>query len=299
LERADVVLLALPIQALVAWLEEWGGKLPRGTVVVDVGSTKREIVRAMEALPEGVDAVGAHPMAGSEESGMGAARPDLFHGSRWALVETGRTGDRAREVAEAIVGAVGARPFWTGADVHDRATAATSHLPYLLSAALARHLAGRAEEAPVRELLGPGARDMLRLAGSDPTVMSGILSTNWPEVREEVARFRDVLGDLAEELDRRAGGGADAGAEGGAGDVRAASLRQALESVRRERNGLIDTDRGLEPAPERWPGRATDDGTDDAGDHAPGDADAERDTDPGAGPDGDPARDTRDRGDDR
>jgi monofunctional chorismate mutase len=227
LGSVDTVLLAVPVGALLAWLERWGGMLPRGAVVVDVGSTKRRIVQAMEGLAEGVQAVGAHPMAGSEQGGMGAARPDLFHGARWALVETDRTGERARRVAEALVEAVGGVPFWVGADRHDRATAATSHLPYLLSVALARHLEDRADDVPVGALLGPGARDMLRLAGSDPGVMGGILSTNWVEIRDEVARYRETLAGAMATLD----GLLEAGS--------AHELRSALEELRESRERLL------------------------------------------------------------
>lgn len=242
LGRAEVVLLAPPLQGLLDWLERWGPRLPRGTVVLDVGSTKRAVVRAMDALPEGVEAVGAHPMAGSEESGMGAARPDLFHGARWALVETGRTTPRARKVAETVVEAVGGVPFWTAPEHHDRATAATSHLPYVLSAALALHLDGRAADGPVpvRQLLGPGAKDMIRLAGSDPTLMSGILSTNWRELREELRSFTGRLEELVEELDGRA----ERGGSGPAGvPARAAALAEVLSRVRDARAALLEDDR--------------------------------------------------------
>ena len=239
LRWADVVLLAVPVDELIGWLDRWGERLEPGTVVLDVGSTKAEVVRAMDRLPEGVQAVGAHPMAGSEESGMGAARPDLFHGARWALAETSRTGPRAREVAEAVVEAAGARPFWTGPGDHDRATAATSHLPYLLSAALARHLRGREGEVPVRELMGPGAKDMTRLAGSDPSVMAGILATSWPAVRREAEAFLRGLERLVAELDDRW-----APAEEGAAPVPADELRDVLEEVREARKGLLASEVG-------------------------------------------------------
>lgn len=248
LARADAVLMALPVDALVDWLDRHGRRLGRGTVVLDVGSTKRRVVRALEGLPEGVQSVGAHPMTGSTESGMGAARPDLFHGAPWALVETAATGDRARSVAEALVEAVGGHAFWTDAGAHDRATAATSHVPYLLSAALARHLEERSDGLPIRRLLGPGARDMTRLSVSDPDVMSGILATNWSNVLEEVEAFRRELDELVAELasgrsrpgaapesDRAGGGPAIGGAEGGeegeAPDAEA--IRARLERVRR------------------------------------------------------------------
>lgn len=234
LARAEVVLLALPVDALLDWLGRWGGRLERGTVVLDVGSTKREVVRAMEGLPEGVEAVGAHPMAGSTESGMGAARPDLFHGAPWALVETDRTDDRARRAAEAVARAVGGRPFWTEAGRHDRAAAVTSHLPYLLAAALARHLDGRSTDLPVRRLLGPGARDMTRLAASRPEVMAGILSTNWPAVREEVAAFRRALEELVGELEVVVEGGVNG--EG----IAPAALLETLASAGRARERVFE-----------------------------------------------------------
>lgn len=238
-EGADVVLLAVPVDALLAWLRRRGDRLRRGAVVVDVGSTKRRVVRAMETrLPEGVEAVGAHPMAGSEESGMGAARPDLFHGAGWALVETRRTGERAREVAEAIVDAVDGRPLWTGADAHDAAAAASSHLPYLISAALALHLDDRAGELPVRELLGPGAKDMLRLAGSDSRMMAGILATNWPGVRGEAERFLERLQGLVRALDTAA---VAAGDDPEAGeDARADARRTDRPGALHEVRGLLD-----------------------------------------------------------
>ena len=234
LSWADVVLLAMPVDELLAWLERRGGRLERGTVVLDVGSTKTEVIRAMNRLPEGVEAVGAHPMAGSEESGMGAARPDLFYGARWALVETERTGGRAREVAEAMVDAVGGRPFWTGPSGHDRATAATSHLPYLLSAALTRHLRDREEDAPVRELMGPGAKDLSRLAGSDPTVMAGILATNWPAVRREVEDLLEELERLVAEMEERW-----SAADGEGSRARADRLRGLLSEIRADRRRLV------------------------------------------------------------
>ncbi len=236
LERAEAVLLAVPVARIPRWLEEWGGRLAPGTVVVDVGSTKREVVAAMEDLPEGVEAVGAHPMAGSDESGIGAARPDLFHGAPWALVETDRTGSRARRLARSLVGAVGGVPVWMEPGAHDEAAAATSHLPYALSAALAGHVAGRRRELTgpeVGALVGPGLRDMTRLAASEPHLMAEILATNWPEVRGELRRFRETLswlvGRLEEAVER---GEAD---EQGA----AAALARELEEARSARETIV------------------------------------------------------------
>ncbi|MFQ5889880.1 MAG: chorismate mutase [Gemmatimonadota bacterium] len=202
LTRAAAVVLAVPVLSAVRWMREHGPRLPAGTVLVDVGSTKRALVTEMDALPPGVEAVGAHPLAGSELSGMGAARPDLFFGATWALVRTKRTGRRAEETARILISAVGGRAFWTGAERHDRAVAATSHLPYLLSAALALNVRDREERDEVARLAGPGLRDMTRLAGSRPSVMAEILRTNWENVLAETERFRRRFEELVASLER-------------------------------------------------------------------------------------------------
>jgi len=196
LRRADVVLLAVPVLEAIAWIEQYGRTMPRGSVLIDVGSTKMPFVGATDALGKGVEAVGAHPMAGSELSGMGAARPDLFVGATWALVRTGSTGVRAEMLVGALVEAVGGTAFWMDAERHDTATAATSHLPYLLASALALHLASLEDREAVRKLAGPGLRDMTRLAQSRPAVMAEILGANWENVRCEAERFQAVLAEL-------------------------------------------------------------------------------------------------------
>ena len=235
LERADVVLLAIPVGQIPGWLSDWGDRLVSGSVVVDVGSTKREVAAAMERLPAGVEAVAAHPMAGSEESGIDAARPDLFHGAPWALVETARTGSKARRLARSLVDAVGGVPVWMDPEAHDEAAAATSHLPYALSAALARHVAGRRRELVGPEmgaLVGPGLRDMTRLASSDPRLMAEILSTNWPEVRGELKRFEDTLSGFVDRLDDAvAGQRSDGGPASGTLPVLLEEARSARETI--------------------------------------------------------------------
>ena len=241
LERADAVLLSIPVARIPNWIEEWGERLVRGTVVIDVGSTKRRVVDAMEELPEGVQAVGAHPMAGSEESGIEAARPDLFHGAPWALVETSRTGSKARRLARALVGAVDGVPVWMEPAAHDRAAAATSHVPYALSAALARHVAARRRELTgpeVGALVGPGLKDMTRLASSDPRLMAEILATNWPEVREELQRFREKLDEFVAGLDAAVEAGSDEEREP-ADDGPVAALARELERAKSDRKTIV------------------------------------------------------------
>ncbi len=236
LDRVDTVLLAMPVEGILAWLRERGPNLRRGAVVLDVGSTKAAIVAAMDRLPEGVQAIGTHPMAGSELSGIGAARPDLFYDSAWALVETERTGPRARAVATAIAETSGARALFVEAEEHDRVVAVTSHLPYLLAGALALRADDDAHEATLRSLAGPGLRDMTRLAASDPAVMAAILATNRERLEEAVRAYREELDRWVERL-------ADP-LEAAETEIRSAGrvpedLVRALATAREAREGLF------------------------------------------------------------
>ncbi len=207
LTEARTVLLALPLGAILAWIERHGSTLRPGRVLLDVGSAKREVVRAMDALPPEVEAVGTHPMAGSERRGFGAARPDLFRGAGWAIVASERTGSRARGAAEALVAALGARAVHLDAAAHDRTVAHSSHLPYLAAAALALEAAEAGTLAA--SLAGPGLRDTTRLAASDPALMADILAANRDEVGRALAAFRRRLEALERGLPAPTGGASE------------------------------------------------------------------------------------------
>ncbi|HKK26729.1 MAG TPA: chorismate mutase [Gemmatimonadota bacterium] len=204
LREADVALLTIPVDAIPSWLRHRGRSMRPGMLVMDAGSTKTAVIRAMDELSETVRAVGGHPMAGSERSGLEHATAGLFRGATWALVESRRTGDTTRATAEAMVRAVGARPVWIDAASHDRGVAATSHLPYLAASTLARQLED-GDPTTESRLWGPGARDMTRLARTDPRMMAGVLATNWPDVRSEMLTLEVGLRKLRLRLDAAAG----------------------------------------------------------------------------------------------
>lgn len=213
LPEAAVVLLALPVSGILAALR----RLPfrAGQLVTDAGSVKAPVIEAAAALPAGVDFVGGHPMAGSEESGYEAARPDLFAGATWALVRSG-VDEGARSLARvaALVRALGAEPLVCDAAAHDRVVALTSHLPQLLATALAAELESR-DEPLAAALLGPGGRAFLRLAGSSFDVWRDVLDHNAEEVERALAavaaRAGQPVAALAEEfaLARRFAAGRD------------------------------------------------------------------------------------------
>jgi len=204
---ADIVVLAGPIAAILRTLDTL--QVPPQTLVLDIGSTKTQICDALDHLPEGVWAVGGHPMCGLAENGYRYATGTLYQGARFVLCETARTTPAARALAEALVCAVGAEPVWIDRRRHDELTALTSHLPHLLNFALMRlAMARTAEDNDVYALAAGGFDGATRLARTTASMVAGMLSTNAGEVRRAAAELRahlealDALLDDAPALER-------------------------------------------------------------------------------------------------
>jgi len=194
---ADGVILATPIGAIEALLETLPWR--PGQLVLDTGSTKRRIVAAMGRLPEGVCAVGGHPMAGKERSGFPSSDPDLFQGRPFILVPTPRTTPEAAERAEGLVRALGARPIWMDAEIHDRRVAWVSHLPYVVAMALVAAAEAAADPA-LWEIAASGFRDTTRVAASDPRMMGEVVRSNVDEIEAALETFCRILARWREEL---------------------------------------------------------------------------------------------------
>jgi len=195
---ADVVVLATPVRTILLQLHQLAGMPLSPCLLLDLGSTKSDVVTAMEELPPQVQPVGAHPMCGKEKAGLAAAEPTLYEGAPWVLVPLPRTSPGALELARELAVAVGGRPFIADADRHDRLVAAVSHLPYSLAVALMlTAIEIGAEDELVWKLAASGFRDTSRLAASDVTMMLDILLTNR-------AAIGGVLRRVAAHLDRLA-----------------------------------------------------------------------------------------------
>ena len=196
--RADVVILATPVRVIVELLRmQLGSYLRSNTLIVDIGSTKQDIVDAMAALPIGVNAVGGHPMTGKENGGIDEADGALYLNRPFVLCPSRRTTPAARLRARAFVESLGALPIEMDAERHDHIVAGISHLPYLLSATLVATISNRAQDdATFWALAAGGFRDTSRLAASDVTMMGDILSTNTQAVATLLAQFRMQLAML-------------------------------------------------------------------------------------------------------
>jgi prephenate dehydrogenase len=204
LNQAAVVVLALPPAAVCAALQRYPFR--SGQLVTDVASVKAPVAEAALRLPQGVSFVGGHPLAGSTGSGFECARPDLLRGSTWVLLPGGSR--RARARVEELVRLAGAEPLTCAAERHDRLLALTSHLPQLLSTALAAELAALDDPLAAR-LLGPGGADFLRLASSPAALWCEILAANRDAVAGALSAITSRAAAPAETLENDFRAGAD------------------------------------------------------------------------------------------
>lgn len=210
-EGAGLVAVCTPAGLIPGMLSAIRPALGGGAVVTDAGSTKRDIMkRAGELFGAGGPwFVGSHPMAGSEDSGVEAARADLFENAFCVL--TPGNGNGAAGRVRGVWEAAGARVLEMGAEEHDFLVAASSHLPHLVAAALTLGIADFSRErGDVLPLLAGGFRDTTRIASGNPEVWRDICLMNRDAILKTLEGFEGALRETrrvvregsAEELER-------------------------------------------------------------------------------------------------
>lgn len=183
--EADLVLVCVPVESIPTLLERIAPHLRENAVVTDVGSTKRTIVsRGEKAIRKPRAFVGSHPMAGSEKSGLAAARVDLFDQSLCILTPTDKTDAGALSRVESMWRSIGCRTTHISPGEHDRLISDVSHLPHALAAAL---VAMQDEKA--LPLAGKGFRDTTRVAAGDPALWRDIFLDNSDSAIRSVDRL--------------------------------------------------------------------------------------------------------------
>jgi prephenate dehydrogenase len=193
--EADLVVLAAPVRTNIDILTGLAAHVPGDAVVTDVGSTKREIAAAADALPSRLSFIGGHPLAGAAVGGLEAARADLFNGRPWILTPAGDASSSASAKLTSLVEALGARVQVMAPDTHDSLVAYLSHLPQLAASAL-MHLVGQHVGADGLSLAGRGLRDTTRLASSPVDIWRDISASN----QENIARAIDELVAILQSL---------------------------------------------------------------------------------------------------
>jgi prephenate dehydrogenase len=193
--RANLVVLAVPLDLIPDFLRRLPELTDRPLVVLDLGSTKANVLAVMQELPERFAVVGGHPMCGKELNSLQNASRDLYQKASFALLALERTPDSARGLVESLVRAVGSIPIWMDAKTHDRWAAAISHLPYLAANALAAVIP--VEAAP---LVGPGYLSTTRLASESERMMMDILSNNKENILPILTAYRQQIESIENAL---------------------------------------------------------------------------------------------------
>ncbi len=215
LPEADLVVLSGPVRVILEQLASIGPWLRDGATVTDVGSTKRAVIEAAKKnLPERINFVGGHPMAGSESTGVGGADSFLFQNAMYVLCPARSTDeDAARKYCE-LVSTLGARVLLMSPERHDSIAATISHLPQMLAVTLMNQAAeANKSDANTLKLAAGGFRDLTRIASSPFEIWRDICVTNRDEITRVIDEFVERLTllrrgvgneELAEEFDSAA-----------------------------------------------------------------------------------------------
>jgi prephenate dehydrogenase len=195
LPEVDLVVLSAPVPAILTLLEELPSYTSNPCIVMDMGSTKRLIVESMSHLPERFDPIGGHPICGKEKLSLANAERTLYFAAPFLLTPLERTSPRALSAAHQIIEAIGAKATILDATEHDRILASTSHLPFLLSSALAL-----ATSEDVSSFIGPGFKSTSRLAGTSSSMMLGVLQSNQENVLNALHELQNQLKEIESAL---------------------------------------------------------------------------------------------------
>jgi prephenate dehydrogenase len=206
---SQVIVLATPVSGIIDMIDRLGPALPQKSLLTDVGSTKAEIVERAKAVfrkNAGIRFLAGHPMAGKEQSGMEFADPDLFRGAAWFVtplpgqkVYDGVSGEYLEWVEKigALIASMDARE-------HDQLCAWISHLPQMISTALAAALVDEyGEDAPLLEAGGRALREMTRISSSPYSMWRDIALTNKTNIRIALLKLEQHLAHIRENLDTR------------------------------------------------------------------------------------------------
>ncbi len=192
---ADLVLLAVPVSATEATFKAIRHLVRGDVLIMDVGSTKREVIDAARRVLK--DQVGvfvpAHPIAGKELAGVEHADPELYHGRQVILTPIERTLTAQLDKAHKLWTALGCHVKQMSPEAHDAAYAAVSHLPHLVAFALMNGISSQQQAEDFLSLAGPGFRDFTRIAASDPVVWRDILMSNREELLAQSRLFQRAL----------------------------------------------------------------------------------------------------------
>lgn len=200
---ADLVVVATPVRKMADTLRTAAPNLKAGCVVTDVGSVKGRVVEEVEpVIPEGVHFVPGHPIAGTENSGAGAAFPELYCERACILTPTENTDKSALDTVKALWEEAGSRVIIMDTATHDKVLAAVSHLPHVIAYSLVNTVADL-EEGGVETLWysAGGFKDFTRIASSSPEMWTDICALNREQILEMIDLFQSRLDEIRRHIE--------------------------------------------------------------------------------------------------
>jgi prephenate dehydrogenase len=192
---ADLVVLATPMQAMLPILNQIEGLLAPGAILTDVGSVKTDLYSQLKSnSPAHLSQfVLAHPIAGGENSGVGASRLELFVNKHVIITDTPEVSEAAVEKVAQMWAVLGAKVLKMSLQEHDATFAKTSHLPHVIAFSLVNFLSNQGDKERLFDLAAAGFYDFTRIASSDAEMWRDICITNRDEVLEALDGFRDQI----------------------------------------------------------------------------------------------------------
>ncbi len=201
--NSDLVMLAVPVSATESTLKAIKHLVNPKVLMMDLGSTKRNVMdSARRVLRDQVGVfVGAHPIAGKEQSGIEHADAALFAGRQVILTPIEKTQTVQLKRAEELWHLLGCEVITMSPEAHDSAYAAVSHLPHLLAFAYMNAISSQPNGADFLKLAGPGFRDFTRIAASDPEMWRDVMLANRHELVAQYKNMRRALDSLMTMID--------------------------------------------------------------------------------------------------
>jgi len=197
--QLDLIILAIPVNGVIKTLQDLEGKIAATTTVIDLGSTKEIIVKA---VPKSIrkNFVAAHPMTGTEHNGPSAALEGLYKDQVVVLCDLEESGTHQQETAVRIFSGIHMRLSYMHAHEHDRHAAFISHMPHVISYSIANSVLGQEDKYNILAMAAGGFRSMSRLAKSSPHMWEDIFRQNKDNLLDAIETFQAELEQFKKEI---------------------------------------------------------------------------------------------------
>ena len=191
IRKAHLILLATPVDTIIDLIPQIAHINPHA-LIADVGSTKMQILKAVNEMSCRYRYVGMHPLAGTEKTGASSWNPDLFNKKPFFIIPAKKTMNEDIALMKKIITHIHAIPCIISAQKHDKILAYTSHLPYLIAISL-KQIVKNLNMQNQKIFEGPAFTSMTRIAQCPTSVMSPVVKTNYKNIKKAFMEFKNQL----------------------------------------------------------------------------------------------------------